>query len=82
MNEDGSAEVPDGERGEIWIQGPTVMKGYWRNETATNETLTPDGWLKTGDIGYVDKEGLIYIVDRRKVFSTLWLSGYVALIVH
>lgn len=42
------------------------MKGYWRNSKATSETLTPDGWLKTGDIGYVDEFGKFFIVDRKK----------------
>lgn len=67
MNDDGTTEVPQGERGEIWIRSPGVMKGYWRNEKATKETKTDDGWLKTGDICYVDRQGLFYIVDRKKV---------------
>ena len=66
MNEKGTAEVPRGERGEIWVRSPTVMKGYWRNEKATKETLTPDGWLKTGDIVHVAEDGQIYVVDRKK----------------
>lgn len=52
--------------GEIWVRAPNVMKGYWRNPQATVEVLTPDGWLKTGDIGYVDQWGKVYIVDRKK----------------
>jgi acyl-CoA synthetase (AMP-forming)/AMP-acid ligase II len=60
-------ELPRGERGEVWMQAPNVMKGYWKNEKATAETLTPDRWLRTGDIGYVDKTGKWYIVDRMKV---------------
>lgn len=66
MNVDSTAEVPQGERGEIWIKGPTVMKGYWRKPEATQETITEDGWLKTGDIAYIDKEGHLFIVDRKK----------------
>jgi 4-coumarate--CoA ligase len=43
------------------------MKGYWRNPQATKETKTDDGWLKTGDIAYVDDQGKFYVVDRKKV---------------
>jgi long-subunit acyl-CoA synthetase (AMP-forming) len=68
MNEDGSAEVGPGERGEIWVRGPNVMKGYWGNAGATAETLTPDGWLKTGDVGHADARGNFYIVDRKKAW--------------
>jgi 4-coumarate--CoA ligase len=53
-------------RGELWIRGPNVMKGYWRNPLATAATLTPSGWLKTGDIAYVDAHGKFFIVDRIK----------------
>jgi len=60
-------EVKQGERGEIWVKGPNVMKGYWGKPQATKDTITPDGWLKTGDIGYVDKDNHFFIVDRKKV---------------
>jgi len=59
-------EVAQGERGEIWVRAPNVMKGYWNRPDATAETLTPDGWLKTGDIAFVDKHGKFFIVDRKK----------------
>ncbi|KAJ6688319.1 LONG-CHAIN-FATTY-ACID--COA LIGASE [Salix koriyanagi] len=55
-----------GQRGELWLRGPTVMKGYVGDEKATAETLLPDGWLKTGDLCYFDSEGFLYIVDRLK----------------
>jgi 4-coumarate--CoA ligase len=60
-------ELGTGERGELWIRSPNVMKGYWRNPKATAETLTTSGWLRTGDIAYVDGDGRFYIVDRIKV---------------
>jgi long-chain acyl-CoA synthetase len=59
-------EVPRGHKGEVWIRGPLVMPGYWNRPDATAETLTPDGWLRTGDIGYVDDEGFLFITDRAK----------------
>ncbi|KAK7444255.1 hypothetical protein VKT23_015265 [Stygiomarasmius scandens] len=59
-------DAPEGERGELWIRGPTVMKGYLNNPSATANSITPDGWFKTGDIAIRDKDGYYYIVDRRK----------------
>jgi 4-coumarate--CoA ligase len=54
-------------RGELWVRAPNVMKGYWRNEKATKETKTEDGWLLTGDIAFVDDDGKFHVVDRMKV---------------
>jgi long-chain acyl-CoA synthetase len=59
------AEVPQGEVGEIVIRGYNVMKGYWHRPDATAETII-DGWLHTGDMGYVDEDGYFFIVDRKK----------------
>ncbi len=52
--------------GELWIRGPQVMKGYLNNPTATALTLDSDGWLRTGDIGHIDADGHVYVVDRLK----------------
>jgi long-chain acyl-CoA synthetase len=60
------AERPTGQKGEVWIRGPIVMPGYWNRPDATAETITPGGWLRTGDIGYVDADGFLYITDRAK----------------
>lgn len=58
--------VPTGEVGEIWIKGPTVMLGYWHMPDQTAATITPDGWLRTGDAGYQDADGYFYVHDRVK----------------
>jgi long-chain acyl-CoA synthetase len=58
-------EVPQGQEGEIVLKGPMVMKGYWKLPEATAEVIK-NGWLHTGDIGYVDKDGYFFITDRKK----------------
>lgn len=63
--DDQGAEVPFGEQGEILVRGPQVIPGYWRRPDATAETF-PDGELRTGDIGFMDAEGWLYVVDRKK----------------
>jgi long-chain acyl-CoA synthetase len=63
--DDKGVEMPTGEKGEIVIKGDNVMAGYWRNPEATAETIK-DGWLHTGDMGYVDKDGFLYVLGRFK----------------
>jgi long-chain acyl-CoA synthetase len=67
-------EVALGERGELCISGPNVMLGYWKNDKATAEMRTKDGFLRTGDVGYMDEEGYVFIVDRIK--DMLLCGGY------
>lgn len=65
--DDDGREVKTGERGEILYRGPNVCLGYWKNQSATEELLDTDGWLRTGDIAVKDDRGLFWIVDRKKV---------------
>lgn len=58
--------VGPGQRGELWIRGPVVMKGYVGDDKATAETVDSEGWLKTGDLCYFNEDGFLYIVDRLK----------------
>ncbi len=62
---DGSI-LPEGETGEIVVRGAQIMQGYWNRPEDTAAVLSADGWLKTGDVGYVDEEGYVFIVDRKK----------------
>lgn len=63
--DDNGKDVEPGARGEIWVRGPVVTKGYWDNDQANKEAFV-DGWFCTGDVGYF-KNGMFYIVDRKKV---------------
>ncbi len=56
--------LPPGKLGEIVVRGPRVMKGYWKDEAKTKEAFTADGWYRTGDMGYKDEEGYIYLTGR------------------
>jgi len=72
MLDDGS-EAPIGEKGEMWVKGPQVMKGYYNREDASGEVLK-DGWLATGDIACMDEQGFFKIVDRKK--DMIIVSGF------
>ena len=64
-------ELPLGEKGEIVVKGENVMQGYWKNPEATKQTVV-DGWLHTGDMGYMDKDGFLYVLGR---FKSLLISS-------
>jgi long-chain acyl-CoA synthetase len=64
--DDSATYVAQGERGELCIGGPNVMKGYWKKPDATAAIMTADGLMRTGDVGYMDADGYVYIVDRTK----------------
>ena len=72
--EDHETYVPLGQRGEICVRGANVTRGYWKNEAATRELMTADGFMRTGDVGWMDEDGFVYIVDRTK--DMILCSGY------
>ncbi|AVO51672.1 long-chain acyl-CoA synthetase [Ectopseudomonas oleovorans] len=73
INDEGQ-ELAIGEIGELCVKGPQVMKGYWQRQEATDEILDADGWLKTGDIGLIQEDGYLRIVDRKK--DMILVSGF------
>ncbi|CAM4097611.1 long-chain-fatty-acid--CoA ligase FadD [Shewanella aquimarina] len=66
--------LPQGETGELYAKGPQVMKGYWQRPEETAKVIDKDGYLATGDIGYMDEQGFFYIVDRKK--DMILVSGF------
>jgi long-chain acyl-CoA synthetase len=74
IRDDDGHELPTGEVGEICIRGPQVMRRYWNKPDETAKTFTPDGWLKTGDMGYMDDKGYVYVTDRKK--DMILVSGF------
>lgn len=67
-------DVLIGDEGEIWVRGPNVFKGYWGDEEGTCSVITDDGWLRTGDIGVVDDDGYLFLIDRAK--DLIIVSGF------
>lgn len=72
--DDEGRELPLGEVGELCVKGPQVMKGYWQRDDATREILDAGGWLRTGDIGIIQEDGYIRLVDRKK--DMILVSGF------
>ncbi|XP_020093631.1 4-coumarate--CoA ligase-like 4 [Ananas comosus] len=66
VDPDTGKPLPVNRTGELWIRGPYVMKGYFKNEEATRSTLDSEGWLRTGDLCYIDEDGYLFVVDRLK----------------
>ena len=73
IDDDGN-DLPLGERGELCVKGPQVMKGYWQRQDATDEILSADGWLRTGDVAVIQDDGYMRIVDRKK--DMILVSGF------
>lgn len=74
IRDDDNNELPPGERGEICARGPQIMPGYWRRPEETALVTTPDGFFRTGDIGVMDAQGRVTIVDRKK--DMISVSGF------
>lgn len=64
MSPDGTLELGTGQRGELWLRAPHVVRGYWRKPEVTQQAFTADGWLRTGDLAYYDERGKFYVLDR------------------
>jgi long-chain acyl-CoA synthetase len=72
--DDKGDDVLQGDSGEIWVRGPNVFRGYFEDAQATARALSPDGWLRTGDIAVIDSDGFLYLVDRAK--DLIIVSGF------
>ena len=72
--DEAGAEVPLGEVGEIGIRGPQVARGYWNCPDETSKAFTPDGWFRTGDMGFMNEKGYVKITDRKK--DMILVSGF------
>ncbi|WP_240008567.1 long-chain-fatty-acid--CoA ligase [Pseudaquidulcibacter saccharophilus] len=74
IRDDAGNDMPIGQSGEICVRGPQVMKGYWQRPQETEQVMFKDGFLRTGDVGFMDKDGFVYLVDRKK--DTIIVSGF------
>ncbi|KAI8583088.1 hypothetical protein K450DRAFT_224168 [Umbelopsis ramanniana AG] len=66
-------------QGEVWVRGPSITSGYWKRDDVTAETIMKDGWLRTGDVGELNKDGTLTIIDRAKNLVKLSNGEYIAL---
>ncbi|MCL1114069.1 MULTISPECIES: long-chain-fatty-acid--CoA ligase FadD [Shewanella] len=74
VRDDDGKVLAQGETGELYAKGPQIMQGYWQRPEETSKVIDKDGWLATGDIGYMDEKGFFYIVDRKK--DMILVSGF------
>ena len=74
IRNDAGDELTPGDVGELCVKGPQVMQGYWKQDAETAKVMFPGGWLRTGDIGYMDPQGFVYINDRKK--DMILVSGF------
>ncbi|TQE07496.1 hypothetical protein C1H46_006816 [Malus baccata] len=74
VDRDSGNPLPANKTGELWLKGPSIMKGYFNNAKATASTLDSKGWLRTGDLCYIDEDGFIFVVDRLK--ELIKYNGY------
>nr|BBE10601.1 long-chain acyl-CoA synthetase [Rhodotorula toruloides] len=79
VEEAGYKATNDPPQGEIWIRGPSVTKGYYKQDQLTKESWTEDGWFKTGDVGQWNKDGTLSVIDRKKNLVKLAGGEYIAL---
>ncbi len=74
VRDDSGAILPVGEEGEVWARGPQIMLGYWQRPDESKKVLAGDGWLRTGDIGTLDAQGFLKLLDRKK--DMIIVSGF------
>jgi long-chain acyl-CoA synthetase len=74
VRDDLGRSLATGETGEVWVRGPQIMQGYWGRPEETRNTLIDDRWLKTGDIGMIDPQGFVKLLDRKK--DMIIVSGF------
>ena len=74
VKDDAGNELPVGQSGEVCVRGPQVMRGYWNRPDETAKVMLPGGWLRTGDVGYIDERGYVYLQDRKK--DLILVSGF------